>query len=125
LRRKQLERTFTTHYEDLLRAISTDNYDAIDALCEETLTLELAAKIYEFEKHRKVQFRVASPASPIELDIINHFYVSNMSINRKENPSLSDFKMVTKKRNWIEYIPKGSEERELDPETYKTLEELK
>lgn len=42
---------FASYYIDLLKAIANDNYEAIDQLCEETLTVELAAKIYEFEKH--------------------------------------------------------------------------
>jgi hypothetical protein len=30
-----------------------------------------------------------------------------MSINRNENPSLKEFKMITKKKNFIEFIPKS------------------
>ena len=51
MRKKQLERLFAGHYTDLLKAITNDNYEAIEALSEETLTIELAAKVYEFEKH--------------------------------------------------------------------------
>lgn len=54
LRRKQLNQTFRTLYEDLLKAITSDNYEALEAICEETLLLELAAKIYEFEKYKGV-----------------------------------------------------------------------
>jgi hypothetical protein len=38
--------------------------------------------------------------------VINHFYVSGMGINRNDNPSLREFKMITKKKNWIDFISK-------------------
>lgn len=57
-RHKHWKRLFTSYYEDLLNAIVNDNYESIEALCENNLTLELAAKIYEFEKYHGVQFRV-------------------------------------------------------------------
>ena len=43
-----MNKQFSTYYKDLLNAITNDNYEAIDSLCEEGLTLEIAAKIYEF-----------------------------------------------------------------------------
>jgi hypothetical protein len=49
-----LNTLFKTHYIDLLKAISNDNYDALETLCEPTLLEELAAKIYEFEKYKDV-----------------------------------------------------------------------
>ena len=48
LRRRTLNKAFSTYYKDLLNAISNDNYEAIEALCEESLTMDLAAKIYDF-----------------------------------------------------------------------------
>ena len=45
---------FRTYYEDLLKAIVNDNYESLETLCEETLLLELAAKIYEYEKFKNI-----------------------------------------------------------------------
>jgi hypothetical protein len=38
--------------------------------------------------------------------------VSGMGINRNENPSLREFKMITKKKNWIDFIPKEDSDLE-------------
>ena len=54
LRKRQLNRMFRTYYEDLLKAIVNDNYESLETLCEETLLLELAAKIYEYEKFKNI-----------------------------------------------------------------------
>lgn len=98
LRKKQLHSTFRTFYEDLLKAISNDSYEALETLCEETLLEELAAKIYELEKFHNVQFRIISnsqgKSSDIDINIINHFYIRNMSVNRAENPSLKNYQLV-------------------------------
>lgn len=81
LRRRQLVRTFQTLYDDLLNAITTDNYEALEVICEETLLLELAAKIYEYEKYKGVQFRtVEAFGEQCEVQVINHFYVKNMAV---------------------------------------------
>lgn len=58
IREKTLNKQFTSYYRDLLQAIANGNYEVIEQLCEEELTVELAAKIYEFEKYRGVQFRI-------------------------------------------------------------------
>lgn len=63
LRRRQLVKTFRTLYDDLLHAITTDNYEALEVLCEENLLMELAAKIFEYEKYKGVQFRVVEVPS--------------------------------------------------------------
>jgi len=44
-----------------------------------------------------------------------------MYIDRKLNPSLKDLKMMARKKNWIEFVPKGNEETKLDPETLDLL----
>ncbi|CDW77538.1 UNKNOWN [Stylonychia lemnae] len=136
---------FISHYQDLLRAIVNDNYDGIDSLCEQNLTIELAAKIYELEKHKGIQFRIlnntnddegaskkikrgvskAGKSNKIEFDveILNHFYVGNMSIDRELNPSLRDYKLIQKQPNWIDYIEKGSmEDTERDSMDRKILD---
>jgi hypothetical protein len=54
LRRKRLHTMFKSLYVDLLKAIANDNYEALESLCEENLLMELAAKIYEYEKFKGV-----------------------------------------------------------------------
>ena len=62
----------------------------------------------------------------MHIDIINHFYVSNLSIDRKLNPSLRDYKMITRKKNWIDFIPKESDDiTENEEELLDLLENLK
>jgi hypothetical protein len=81
LRRRTLNSTFRAHYDDLLNAISTDNYESLEQLCEETFLNELAAKIYEFEKFKNIQFRICDSPSPhFSFQVLNHFYVNNVSI---------------------------------------------
>ena len=82
LRRRSLTTTFRTYYDDLLKAIANDNYESLETLCEETLLVELAAKIYEYEKYKNLQFHVKDHVDPpsYDLQIINHFYVKNMSV---------------------------------------------
>lgn len=48
-----------------------------------------------------------------------------MSINRKDNPSLKDYKMITRKKNWIQYVPKEKGESDMDPDALRILTELK
>jgi hypothetical protein len=38
----------------LLKGIANDNYEQLEALCEEKLLMELAAKIYEYEKYNNI-----------------------------------------------------------------------
>lgn len=59
-----------------------------------------------------------------EVEIINHFYVGNMSIDRDQNPSLNEYKMVQKSQNWIEYIEKGSDAQSQDKLDKSTLDTL-
>lgn len=40
---------FKNNYFDLLKAIVNKNYEIIEQICEEKLTMEVAAKIYEFQ----------------------------------------------------------------------------
>jgi hypothetical protein len=52
--------------------------------------------------------------------------VSNMSIDRKLNPSLREYKMITKKKNFIEFVPKQDVDMTSnEEELLETLEELK
>jgi hypothetical protein len=51
LKRRALNRLFSSLYKDLLKAICNDNYESIESLCEQTLTLELAARMFYFEKY--------------------------------------------------------------------------
>jgi hypothetical protein len=72
--------------------------------------MELAAKIYEFEKFGNIQFRIKdhqeASKSHFEFQVLNHFYVSNMSIQRSENPSLKDYKMLPTGKNTLEFVNK-------------------
>ena len=124
--------TFRNFYEDLLKAIANDNYEALETLCEETLLLELAAKIYEYEKYRNIQFRIKDSPEHVgkptyDIQVINHFYVKNMSINRNENPSLKDFKMIPTLQNVVEYVPKNrsTDLDHLDHSVLETLQDMK
>jgi hypothetical protein len=62
------------------------SYETIEALCEETLTLELAAKRFEFTKHRNVFFKLLQPSAPIHLQFLNHFWIQNAFVERNKNP---------------------------------------
>jgi len=49
---------------------------------------ELAAKVYEYEKYRGIQFRIQNASEGtkeaiFDIEVINHFYVLNASVNRK------------------------------------------
>lgn len=49
-----------------------------------------------------------------------------MSIDRSANPTLKDFKMITRKKNWIDFVPKTDTDiMKSDEELLETLEELK
>ena len=91
--------------------------------------MELAAKMYEFEKYKGIQFRIAKSnfKSEYEIQVLNHFYVKNVSINRSENPTLKNYKMVQKSLNQIEYVAKSSEEIEdhLDITVLESLDNIK
>jgi hypothetical protein len=92
------------------------------------LLLELAAKIYEFEKYKGIQFRLKDMTTPptFEFHVINHFYVKNMSVFRSENSSLKYLKMVPTLKNVVEYVPKiGGEIDNLDISVLETLEKMK
>lgn len=106
---------FKRHYVDLLQAIVNGNYDGMESLCEANLLQELAAKIYEYEKFKGVHFRlhstdpdIKSYQQAIDVDVINHFYVKGMRVDRSLNPSLKDYMMITKSKSMIEYVPKTS-----------------
>ena len=94
----------------MIKAIANDNYESLEAICEESFLIELAAKIYEMEKFKNIQFRLLnedqSSARDFDIQVINHFYINNMSVKRKENPSLKEFKMVPKARNVLELVSK-------------------
>jgi hypothetical protein len=73
--------------------------------------MELAAKIYEFEKFGNIQFRIKdhqdSSKTQFEFQVLNHFYVRNMSIQRSQNPSLKDYKMLPTGKNTLEFVNKA------------------
>lgn len=81
IRGRTLKKMFVTSYQDLLRAIANDNYDAIENLCEQNLTLELAAKIYELEKQHGIQFRILNKDKSI-------LEAEKEAANRINNPKI-------------------------------------
>ena len=51
-RQKRLISQFKFAYFDLLKAITDMKYENIEQICEENLTEEIAAKIFEFTKYK-------------------------------------------------------------------------
>ena len=101
-----LHKQFIGHYTDLLNAIKDMNYESLEQLCEETLTKEIAAKVYEQSKFNGIQFRVLNSGAAVEeVDILNHFHVNGMSINREDNPGLHEYRMITR-GNVLDYVAK-------------------
>ena len=108
---------FRTHYYLLLKAITTQNYEQLESLTEEKLTLALAAQIYELSVLQGMSFDTESDLMTIldqsssnsndqkkderqnnkkrviadQVNIVNHMFVRNCSIRRSENPCLSSF----------------------------------
>ena len=60
LRQQQLTQMFRTHYYLLLKAITTQNYEQLESLTEEKLTLALAAQIYELSVLKGLSFDTES-----------------------------------------------------------------
>ena len=70
-------------------------FEALEQLCEGKMTQELAASIYEQMEFNKVQFRVKNRGEKIQVvDILNHFYVKGMSVERSENGDLRNYRIV-------------------------------
>ena len=65
----------------------------------------------------------------VDVNIMNHFWVNGMSIDRAVNPSLKDYKMVALKKNVITYIKKDDAdaaiEDNLDIQVLELLEKAK
>ena len=60
-----------------------------------------------------------------DMQVLNHFYVGNMSIDRESNPSLNKYKIIQRQPNWIEYIEKGSADDKRDSLDRNNLEIFK
>jgi hypothetical protein len=93
-RQRPLQKQIANQYKDLLNAIKNQNFESLEHLCEPNLTTELAAKIYEHTAFHGIQMRIVGQKEEIEVDIINHFYVTGMDIDRKLNANLQDYRMV-------------------------------
>jgi hypothetical protein len=91
--------------------------------------MELAAKIYEYEKFGNIQFRIKDHQEPcqFEFQVLNHFYVRNMSIQRSQNPSLKDYKMLPTGKNTLEFVNKAltAEQDNLDLSVLEQFDQLK
>ena len=92
----------------LLSAIKHQNYDKLESLCEEQLTLAIASKVYELGVLEGHKFDVKGDLErKDDVTIINHFFVKNVQLQRKLNPCLSGLKVVTSGPNEITYVDKA------------------
>lgn len=111
LRRRQLELMFRTHYYLLLKAITTQNYEQLEMLTEEKLTLAIAAQMYEIQVLQNYTFDCNVDLMSIldgsanaklkeegkrddELKIVNHVFVRNCAVQRDQNPCLSQYQLT-------------------------------
>jgi hypothetical protein len=124
LRKRSLEAQFKRSYLDLLQAVESGNYEAIESICEEGLTLELAAKIYEFSKFKNAFFKVLCPDSPVKISILNHFHISNAFVDRKKNPPLEEFEQVRVSSNHLRYERKEAEDKNSEQEMLEVYSQL-
>lgn len=108
---------FRTHYYLLLKAITTQNYEQLEMLTEEKLTMALGAQIYELSvlnghtfdcntdlmaildplSSRKGAKKEQSKSGRVvadQISIVNHVFVRNCAITRSENPCLSSYQLV-------------------------------
>ena len=69
-------------------------YETLEQVCEPKLTEEIAAKTYEWRSLNNVQFRIMGKRKPVVADILNHFIVEGVEIDRHANPSLSELALV-------------------------------
>ena len=86
-------------------------------LCEEQLTLAIAARMYELRELQGYEFSTTSEEQPKEtVEIVNHFYIRNMHLDRDKNPCLSKFRLVCTKSttNEYSYLEKSSNESSND-----------
>lgn len=86
-------------------------YENIEQICEDQLTNEMGAKIFEYTKFKDCQFRVVGDPKQTEMQIINHYFIKGMNMDRSKNPSLNQFKMI-EKGNVLRYISKDIDEDE-------------
>jgi len=78
-------------------------------VCDSKLTEEIAAKTYEWRSLNNVQFRVLGQQKPVIADILNHFIVEGVEIDRNSNPSLSELALVEQSgygMNRLRYVSK-------------------
>ena len=116
-RKRPLLKQMTTSYVDLVNAIKNQNFEAIENLCEHNLTQEVASSMYELQKFHNIQFRILNQEyeKDIYANIINHFYIVGMEIERKENPNLNQLKMVRNQGgDRLIYVDKDADEGEVD-----------
>ena len=80
----------------MLKAICDHSYEKLELLCEEELTLAIAAKMYELRDLEGYEFTITeeSKASEDQIEIVNHLLIRNMCLVRKSNPCLSQYKVV-------------------------------
>lgn len=107
--RKRLEAQFVANFCDMLNGISNMRYETLEQVCESKLTQEIAAKTYEWRTLNNVQFRVLGKKRPVVADILNHFIVEGVDIDRQTNPSLHDVALLEQSGygvNRLRYVSK-------------------
>ena len=116
LRRKQLIPLFRIHYHDLLKAICNYRYEKLELLCEEQLTLAIAAKMYELRELQGYEFSTTEESKQDQIEIVNHLFIRNMSVIREINPCLSLYKVVctNQRSNEYSYLLKTEESDDAD-----------
>ena len=106
---RRLKGQFISQYTDLLSGIANMRYETLEQVCESKLTEEIAAKTYEWRSLNNVQFRVLGQQKPVIADILNHFIVEGVEIDRNSNPSLSELALVEQSgygMNRLRYVSK-------------------
>lgn len=60
----------------------------------------------------------------VSANVVNHFYVYGMQIDRSKNPSLADYKMVTKSKCNLHYVDKAQDMEETSEVFFQTDSQL-
>ena len=123
LKKKNLEIAFRDHYHDLLQAIASKSFDQLEILCEEQLTMALAAAIYKTTVIDKQSLSIVENGSQTSCEIINNFFVKNMLITRKLNTLSIDNYHVKEISNTLVYELKNASEIPMEKDE-KSLKKL-
>lgn len=110
MRQKALTILFRDHYYDLLTAIASKSYEQLELLCEDRLTEALAACIYEVTEINKQTFGISKSGNQFSCEILNHFFVQNMHLQRSHNKlSIKHYQVKEKAGTLIYELKKASD----------------